>query len=47
MEKATAGTRTQDLRITNASLYQLSYGGVSHKMYRIGPLRSNVHGLMP
>ncbi len=31
MLKATAGTRTQDLRITNASLYQLSYGGVGIK----------------
>ncbi len=25
--KATAGTRTQDLSFTKASLYQLSYGG--------------------
>ena len=26
--KATAGTRTQDLSFTKASLYQLSYGGI-------------------
>ena len=27
-DKATAGTRTQDLSFTKASLYQLSYGGI-------------------
>jgi hypothetical protein len=28
-EKAAGGIRTLDLRITNASLYRLSYSGVS------------------
>ena len=35
-DRAKTGTRTQDLRITNAPLYQLSYLGVGKCCFRLG-----------
>ena len=37
MKRAGSGTRTRDLRITNALLYQLSYFGVPHIRKPLSP----------